>query len=454
MSATDAHTQSLAVPRLRDAARVWARIGLLSFGGPAGQIALMHRVLVEEKLWIGETRFLAALNYCMLLPGPEATQLAVYIGWLLHRMRGGLVAGVLFLLPGVVVLLGLSTIYVCFGRLPIVAALFYGMKPAVLAVVIEALLRIARRALRNAAKRGIAVLAFLALQLFHLAFPLLVLIAGMVGAVLTRPMLDDGARAQEKSDAALIDRLVQAGRLPHLQPRWRHQLGILVIGLVLWASPLLITGWLRGTGSLVFQQGFFFSQVAVLSFGGAYAVLAYVAQHAVENLHWLTAAQMLDGLALAETTPGPLILVLQFVAFVAAWTQPQGLPAAGAALWAAALTLWVTFVPCFLWIFLGAPYVERLQRYTRWRAALGAITAAVVGVIANLSVWFAVHVLFATTSTWRFGGMALDWPDWSSLDPTALVLMLLSLLSMLRWRVGMGWTLAGSALLGLAVKML
>jgi chromate transporter len=453
--ASDATTEdSVPVLRLRDAARVWARIGLLSFGGPAGQIALMHRVLVQEKQWIGETRFLAALNYCMLLPGPEATQLAVYIGWLLHRIRGGLVAGLLFLLPGVLVLLILSSVYVTFGRLPVIAALFYGVKPAVLAIVMDALLRIARRALQNTAKRSIAALAFLALQLFHVAFPFLVLTAGAIGALRPRQILDGGIQGNDNSDLALIDRLIDSGNLTHLQPGWRHQLVVLVLGLLLWVSPVLLTGILRGTDSLVFQQGVFFSQVAVLSFGGAYAVLAYVAQHAVENLHWLSAAQMLDGLALAETTPGPLILVLQFVAFVAAWSQPQDLPVVGAALWAAALALWVTFVPCFLWIFLGAPYVERLQRFTRWRAALGAITAAVVGVIANLSIWFAVHVLFCASSPLRLGPILLDWPDWRSLDPIVLGLMLLSLLAMLRWRLGMGWTLAGSALLGLAAQVL
>jgi len=439
---------------LRQAARVWARIGLMSFGGPAGQIALMHRELVEERRWIGEARFLAALNYCMLLPGPEATQLAVYIGWLMHRVRGGLIAGVLFVLPGVIALLALSLLYVLYGPLPAVTALFYGLKPAVLAVVLEALLRIARRALQRQLQWGIALSAFVALFVLHVAFPWVVLGALMIGA-----LWPDAVLAQERvvancDDHALIDRLIARGALKHLQPSRRQSLGVMVSGLALWLLPWCALALALGRDHIVTQQGLFFSQTAVVSFGGAYAVLAYVAQHAVESLHWLSAGQMLDGLALAETTPGPLIMVLQFVAFVAAWQQPQGLAPGVAALLGAAITVWVTFVPSFLWIFLGAPWIERVQRLPRLRAALAAVTAAVVGVIANLSLWFSLHVLFAQQQPLRIGVLAFEMPLLRSVDLLALLLMLASLVAMLRFRIGMGWTLAAAALLGWSARML
>ncbi len=453
MSGIDHRADPVSLPTLREAAPVWARIGLLGFGGPAGQIALMHRMLVEERRWIGEARFLAALNYCMLLPGPEATQLAVYIGWLLQRTRGGLLAGALFVLPGIVALLLLSALYVRFGPLPAVAALFYGLKPAVLAVVVEALARIGRRALRRRLQWALAAAAFLALFVLHIGFPWVVLGAGLVGALWPQHVLLQTSSAPAADEHALVDRLIAQGALDHLAPAPVRQLRTALLGLVLWAAPVVaLAAWL-GPDSLIARQGLFFSQVAVVSFGGAYAVLAYVAQQAVERLHWLGAAQMLDGLALAETTPGPLVMVLQFVAFVAAWQQPQGLPPAAAALLAAGIAVWVTFVPCFLWIFLGAPYIERLQRQRRVRAALAAVTAAVVGVIANLSLWFALHVLFARHATWRAGPLALELPVWSSLDALALALMLASLAAMLRWRLGMGRTLAAAAAMGWLARM-
>lgn len=446
---TTAETEMIS---LRQAARVWARIGLMSFGGPAGQIALMHRELVEERRWIGEARFLAALNYCMLLPGPEATQLAVYIGWLLHRWRGGLIAGVLFVLPGVIALLALSLLYVWYGPLPLVAALFYGLKPAVLAVVLEALQRIARRALQRQLQWFIAVAAFVALFCLHVAFPWVVLGALVIGVLWPHAVLPPDRALANADDHALIDRLIARGALAHVRPSGFRSLRTLLLGLAVWLSPLCVLALTLGSEHIVTLQGLFFSQTAVVSFGGAYAVLAYVAQHAVESLHWLTAGQMLDGLALAETTPGPLIMVLQFVAFVGAWQQPQGLAPAAAALLGAAITVWVTFVPCFLWIFLGAPWIERVQHLPRLRAGLAAVTAAVVGVIANLSLWFALHVLFAQQRLVQAGPLSLHAPVWHSLDPVALVLMLAAVLAMWRFRARMGWTLFGAALAGFLLR--
>ena len=370
-----------------EAFRVWLKIGLLSFGGPAGQIALMHRTLVEQKRWIGENRFIHALNYCMLLPGPEAQQLAVYVGWLLHGTAGGLVAGILFVLPGAIVMLALSVLYVLFQDLVAVEALFFGIKAAVLAVVVEAVLRIGRKILKNQAMIAVAGLAFVAIFFFDLPFPAIVLAAGLTGLIGAR--LAPGRFGVLGGDDGEGE--AEPGRAP---PLGRAVTTALLCGL-LWATPVVLAALWLGGDSVFVAEGVFFSKLAVVTFGGAYAVLAYVAQQAVEVHNWLQPGEMLDGLGLAETTPGPLIMVVQFVGFLGAFRHPGPFDPLLAGVLGAALTTWVTFVPCFLWIFLGAPYVERLRRNRALSAALSAITAAVVGVVLNLAIWFGLHVVFA-----------------------------------------------------------
>ncbi|WP_462114577.1 chromate efflux transporter [Lysobacter xanthus] len=439
------------------ALRVWARIGWLGFGGPAGQIALMHRELVERHRWISEPRFLHALNYCMLLPGPEAQQLAVYVGWLMHRLRGGLAAGVLFVLPGVLVLGALSALYVRFGHVPAVDALFFGLKAAVLAVVVEAVLRIGRRALKTRFLMAVAVVAFLAIFAFGVPFPALVLgaaAAGLIARRLRRSWLPAPTVDDAQADAHyVVDRMLARGDAPHTRPS-HLRAALLAIGmLALWIAPVLAAvAWL-GPTHVVAAEGRFFGQAAVLTFGGAYAVLAYVAQRAVESFGWLRPGEMIDGLALAETTPGPLIMVVQFVGFVAAYRAPGGLDPWLAAVLGALMTTWVTFVPSFLFIFVGAPYVESLRRHAGLHAALSAITAAVVGVVLNLSAWFAVHTLFGRTTALRSGPLRLDVPVWSTLDPGALVLGTLAMLALQRFHIGLARVLAGCALLGAAYRL-
>jgi chromate transporter len=428
------------VPTFREALGVWARIGLLGFGGPAGQIALMHRVLVEQRRWIDEARFLHALNFCMLLPGPEAQQLATYIGWLLHGVRGGLAAGILFVLPGFAVVLGLSALYAELRGLRGIDALFFGLKPAVLAVVIDALLRIGRRALRGPAQIAIAALAFVGIFFLELPFPSIVLGAGLAGFLL-------GPRLSSPGNAA-----AELHRAPSATPR--SALRATWTSAALWAIPVAGLALWLGPGNVFAQIAFFFSKAAVVTFGGAYSVLAYLAQEAVETYAWLTTGEMLDGLGLAETTPGPLILVTEFVGFLAAYRQPGALPPLAAGALGALLTTWVTFAPCFLWVFLGAPHVERLRGRPALDAALGAITAAVVGVIANLSIWFALHVLFSDVSEQHVGSLRLLIPAWSSLDAVALALSLAALLALLRLRIGMIPTLAASAVTGAAWRLL
>lgn len=429
-------------PSLGEALRLWWRIGCLSFGGPAAQIALMHRAVVEEKRWVGEARFLHALNFCMLLPGPEAQQLATYLGWLMHGVRGGLLAGLLFILPGVAVMLALSLLYAGFGQVPLIAALFFGLQCAVLALVVEALVKVARRALHGALAWALALAAFLALFALQLPFPLVVLAAALAGfaapAALQRPPAA-GAAAEAP---ALIDRLLAAepGRPQRLAAGARRA-GLAALALWLWPVALL-------SGSGMFGDiAWFFARMAVVTFGGAYAVLAYVAQEAVEHYGWLSAPAMLAGLGLAETTPGPLILVLQFVGFMAAW--PQG---AWAAVAAALLTVWVTFAPCFAWIFLGAPFIERLQAQPRLRGALAGVTAAVVGVIANLALWFAIRLLFHERATLLLGPLRLEWPVPSSLDGAAAALAVLAAIGLFSRRIGLVPLLGLSALAGLALR--
>lgn len=436
-----------------EAARVWARIGLLSFGGPAGQIALMHRELVEKRRWLSETRFMHALNYCMLLPGPEAQQLAVYIGWLLHRTAGGLVAGTLFILPGFVTILGLSALYAGFREVPLVAALFFGLKAAVLAVVVEAVLRIGKRALRSPVMVTLAALSFAALFLFGVPFPIVVgaaALLGFAGSHFTPRLFPTRTPdAPHARGEPLIDAMLARGELTHTRPSARRALRVLLVGLLIWFAPLLLLLALAGASNVFVQEGLFFSQAAVVTFGGAYAVLSYVAQRAVETYGWLHPGEMLDGLGLAETTPGPLILVVQFVGFMGAFRHAEGLPPMLAGVLGSVLTVWVTFVPCFIWIFVGAPYIEALRAHRALHAALSAITAAVVGVIANLSVWFAAHTLFAKVDTAHFGPVRVLAPQWETLNVPALVLAAVAMLLMFGLRLGLAKTLAASALLGL-----
>ena len=439
---------------LREATRVWARIGLLSFGGPAGQIAVMHRELVETHRWISDARFLHALNYCMLLPGPEAAQLAIYIGWMLHRTLGGLIAGLLFVLPGFVTILALSIVYALYGQVPWIVAMFFGLKAAVLAVVIEAVLRIGRRAIKNRIMLAIAVLAFIAIFFFRVPFPLIVLGAGTIGLLgrlwLPQSFPAPSSTAADASSDYLIDRLLGRGELAHTRPSGRRALRVLSVWLLIWWLPVLAIIGMFGMHSVLAREGIFFSQAAMVTFGGAYAVLAYIAQRAVEGFHWVAPGQMLDGLALAETTPGPLIMVVQFVAFLGAYFHQGGMSPMAAGVIGSILTTWVTFAPCFLWIFLGAPYIEALRSNRALHAALSGVTAAVVGVVLNLSVWFAMHTLFGKTGAVRHGWLSFDWPQWQTIHPAAAVLVVAALLAMLRFRIGMGWTLLGSALDGAA----
>jgi chromate transporter len=434
-----------ALPTFREAVRVWLRIGLLSFGGPAAQIALMHREVVEERRWISDARFLHALNFCMLLPGPEAQQLATYLGWLLHGVKGGLAAGLLFILPGVGVMLLLSAIYVLFGTVPLVAALFFGLQCAVLVVVVEALLRVARRALHGAVPWVLALAAFVALFAFSVPFPVVVLAAALLGFALPQAFAAGGHGAAQQGSPALLDAVLAAdpGRPARMAPMAKRA-GL--VALVLWAWPVAL---LAGSG-LYGDIAWFFSKMAVVTFGGAYAVLAYVAQEAVEKQAWLSAEAMLAGLGLAETTPGPLILVLQFVGFLAAWRE--GGLAGGIA--GALLTVWVTFAPCFAWIFLGAPFVERLHSAPRLKGALAAVTAAVVGVIANLALWFALRVLFARVETVAIGPLRLGLPDMLTLVPNAWVLTALAAACLFALQIGLVRTLAVTAAAGFAIRAL
>lgn len=443
-------------PTFGQATKLWAKIGLLSFGGPAGQIALMHKELVEERRWIGEQRFLHALNYCMLLPGPEAQQLAIYIGWLLHRTAGGLVAGILFVLPGALVMLGLSIFYVLYNDAPVIDALFFGIKAAVLAVVVEAVIRIGKRALKNRVMVAIAVIAFLAIYVVRLPFPLIILFAGLTGWIGNRlaPAWFSGA-AHGKDNLpdvrGAVDLMFERGELTHTRPTKWHAPRTIAIWLPIWLGPVVLILALTGPASVWTQLGGFFSLMAVVTFGGAYAALSYVAQAAVTSFGWLAPGEMVDGLGLAETTPGPLILVLQFVGFIAAYRHAGAMIPLVAGSLGALLTLWVTFVPCFFWIFLGAPYIEALRGNKALSAALSAITAAVVGVVMNLALWFALHVVFGAVHR---VGLGMEVPVLSSLDWRAALLSAAAMVAMLKLKIGMLPTLAGSALAGLALLAL
>ena len=421
-------------PTRAETFRFWLKLGLISFGGPTGQIAIMHAELVEKRRWISEARFLHALNYCMLLPGPEAQQLATYIGWLLHRTWGGVIAGTLFVLPSALLLWGLSFIYVAWGSLPGIAAVFDGLKPAVLAIVVAAGFRIGRRTLRNEVMATIALLAFAAIYFGRVPFPLIIAAAALVGWIGHRVRPDKFQVVKGHGAMTGGGSVIGEQAVAHARPSLGRALRVTAVCLTLWWVPVLLTGAVLGWDHVLFRQGLFFSKAALVTFGGAYAVLPYVSQQAVEHYQWLQPGQMLDGLALAETTPGPLIMVLQFVGFVGAWQQPAPFsPLVGATL-GAAITTWVTFLPCFLWIFLGAPYIERLREHRALTAALSAITAAVAGVVLNLAVWFGSHVLGPTDG-------AIDWLD--------VAIALVALVGLVRWKWDIMAVVAGAALVGL-----
>lgn len=379
-------------PTFAVALRFWLKLGFISFGGPTGQIAIMHAELVDKRKWVNESRFLHALNYCMLLPGPEAQQLATYIGWLLHGTLGGIVAGSLFVIPSAVILWALSFVYVTWGTVPEVAAVFGGLKPAVVAIVAHAVVRIGKRTLKNGAMWSLAAAAFAAIYVLQAPFPLIIAGAGVIGLI--------GARMSPKRFDVLkghggeVDSATNMA--PTTRPSWRRNAWVLLVCCMLWFTPIAVCALVMGRSHPLTQLGLFFSKAAMVTFGGAYAVLPYVAQQAVENYAWLAPGQMLDGLGLAESTPGPLIMVLQFVGFLAGWNHPAPWSPIVAATLAAAMTTWVTFIPCFLWIFLGAPYVEGLRYHRAIGAALSSITASVVGVVLNLAIWFAVGVLQPT----------------------------------------------------------
>jgi chromate transporter len=418
-------------PTFREALRFWLKLGFISFGGPTGQIAIMHTELVDRKKWVGEEEFLHALNFCMLLPGPEATQLATYCGWRLHGVRGGIAAGALFVLPSVFLLWALSWMYVAYGNVGWVAGIFYGLKPAVTAIVAAAVIRIGQRALKTPAMWLLAAGAFVAIYFWRVPFPAIVAAAVLIGWF---------GKWRASRSTSLAENVEPAARPADSHHRaWRRAGRVIAVSLLLWWTPVLVAGICQGWSGVLVREGVFFGEAAMVTFGGAYAVLPYVGQHAVENFHWLTAPQMVDGLGLAETTPGPLIMVVQFVGFLGGWNQPGALSPLLMATLGAAITTWTTFVPCFLWIFLGAPHLEQLRRLPQLTGALSAVTAAVVGVVLNLAVWFALHVFFPGQSAMQ------SRPDW-----LAIAIALIAFVTMQRFKVGVVAVVLVSAVLGLA----
>jgi chromate transporter len=460
LSLAEAHamTSRHGVP-LREAFRVWLRVAALSFGGPAGQIAVMHRILVDEKRWISEERFLHALNYCMLLPGPEAQQLATYIGWLMHRTLGGIMAGVLFVVPGIIAIMALSYVYAGWGNVPVIVALFFGLKAAVLAIVLEAVFRIGKRSLKNNVMRLLAALAFIGIFFFNVAFPIIVFGAafiGFVGGMTGMPafQVNNGhGPGAGKGKPAVVDSLLGEQLPEHARPTVARALSVSAIWLALWLVPVIMLLATLGADNVFSQIAVFFSKMAVVTFGGAYAVLAYVAQQAVENYHWLKPGEMLDGLGMAETTPGPLIMVLQFVGFMAAFRDPGGLPPMLAGTLGGVLATWVTFTPCFLWIFLGAPFIETLRGNKAINGALSAITAAVVGVVLNLAIWFALHAVFRELRPVHDYGLAFDMPVPASVDPWALALSIAAIVAIFRFKAGMITTLLACSGIGIVLHL-
>jgi chromate transporter len=441
-----------------EALRVWLRVAALSFGGPAGQIAIMHRIIVDEKKWVGESRFLHALSYCMLLPGPEAQQLATYIGWLMHRWPGAVAAGGLFVLPGVIAIMALSWIYAAFGNVPIVAALFFGLKAAVLAIVLQAVYRVGYRALKSGPLIALAAVAFVAIFFSGVPFPIIVLAAGIIGFVGARSgssafIVGSGHGSAEKGEKVGQSLLGEAAP-EHVRPTVGRALRVSAIWLALWLIPVLAIIAVLGAGQTFSQIGIFFSKMAVVTFGGAYAVLAYMAQQAVETYGWLKPGEMLDGLGMAETTPGPLIMVVQFVGFLAAYRDPGSLPPMLAGTLGGLLATWTTFVPCFLWIGLGAPFIEELRDYRPLNGALAGITAAVVGVILNLAIWFALHTIFRETLPVRGFGLLFDAPVPASVNFWPLALSVAAIVAIFRFGAGTIQTLAACSAAGVLLHLL
>lgn len=426
------------IPSFREAFRYWLRLGCISFGGPTGQIAMMHKDLVEDRKWIEDDHFLQALNYCMLLPGPEAQQLTIYIGWLLHGTPGGIVAGILFVLPSVFILLALSWLYAAWGHIPVIDAFFYGLKPAVAAIVAEAVIRIGRKSLKNGVFVSLAALSFVGIYFLHIPFPVIILAAGLIGLMgghLASGYFITAARARAAAgEHTISDSLPSRAGLA----TWRHSLRVVAVCLPLWFLPVALLGLWRSWEDIFVSIGLLFSKAAMVTFGGAYAVLAYISQQAVDQYSWLSPEQMIDGLGLAETTPGPLIMVTLFVGYVAAYANAHGLSPALAGLVGGLLATWVTFTPCFMWILVGAPYIEKTRKNLRLGATLAAITAAVVGVVLNLSVLFTTHVLL---------------PEGKGLDGYALAASLVAFVGMLRLKWGMIPVIISSALVGAVWKL-
>ncbi|MES2789414.1 MAG: chromate efflux transporter [Planctomycetota bacterium] len=429
-----------------EAFRVWLRIAVLSFGGPTAQIAVMHRILVDEKRWISEQRFLHALNYCMLLPGPEAQQLAVYIGWLLHRVKGGLTAGILFVLPGFLSILGLSILYASYHQTTLLQSVFLGLKAAIIAIVIEAIIRISKKALKNSMMGFLAAAAFVAMFLFHIPFPLVILVAGLIGWIggrysehyffVLKPQTNS---ATDTTAVPPADRNVSD---PYYQPSAIRALRVASLFLVLWLTPIFMCWSMFGPKSVYYQEGVFFSKMAMVTFGGAYSALAYVAQQAVEVYGWVSAPEMLDGLGLAETTPGPLIMVVQFVGFLGAYRHPAPLSPLWGGILASLITTWGTFVPCFMYIFVGAPYIESLRNNKTLSTALSSITAAVVGVILNLAVWLAIKTMFHEVVDTSYGPLHILVPIWNTLNIPALGITLAACVMTFRLHWNLFQTLA------------
>jgi len=439
---------------ISEAFRVWLRVAALSFGGPAGQIAVMHRILVEERGWVSESRFMHALNYCMLLPGPEAQQLATYIGWLMHRTRGGIMAGGLFVLPGMIALMALSVIYAEWGQVGFVGAAFFGLKAAVLAIVVEAVIRIGKRSLKSRAMQALAAAAFVAIFFFAVPFPVIIIAAGLIGFFAARAGAPAflGAAGRGNANAGPDGESLLGEAIPdHARPSATRALRIAAFWFALWVTPTIAVALIAGTGDVFTLIAVFFSKMALVTFGGAYAVLAYVAQQAVTTFHWVTPGEMLDGLGMAETTPGPLIMVLQFVGFMAAFHAPGLFSPLLAGALGGLLATWVTFTPCFLWIFVGAPYIEHLRGNKLLSGALSAITAAVVGVVLNLAVWFAVHCMFRVTFPLRGFGLTFDMPVLASLEVWSLLLAVGAVVAIFRFKIGMIPTLALAGVAGVAL---
>src|SRR6266436_513767 len=434
---------------------VWLRVAALSFGGPAGQIAVMHRIIVDEKKWVGESRFLHALSYCMLLPGPEAQQLATYIGWLMHRWPGAIIAGGLFVLPGIIAIMALSWVYAAFGQVPIVVALFFGLKAAVLAIVLQAVHRVGSRTLKTGAMIALAGVAFVAIFFSRVPFPVIVFAAGVIGfsgaRIGSAAFVVGGGHGPAKATPA--ESLLGEELPEHARPTVARALRVSAVWLALWLGPVIAILATLGLGHTFSDIGLFFSKMAVVTFGGAYAVLAYMAQQAVEHYGWLRPGEMLDGLGMAETTPGPLIMVVQFVGFMAAYRDPGSLPPLLAGTLGGLLATWTTFVPCFLWIGLGAPFIERLRDHKPLSGALAGITAAVVGVILNLAIWFALHTWFRDTVPVGGYGIGFDMPVLASVNPWALALSLAAIVAIFRFKAGTIQSLAACSAAGVVLHL-